>query len=184
MFVDESKFAVNKLGRARKVGQRGVERVGIEYRANEKRVNMLLMTTLAIKDDPISFQLREENVDANAFLEFIRSSIQHGRVPRGSIIVWDNARIHCSSATIAELDRIVGAAGAYRANLPCYSPEFNPCEFVFAEIKTFLRSTPRPHWNLRRRILEAAGSVPYKNVLAYYKHCTCVALDSWDDANE
>lgn len=62
VFEDESKFAINKLVRARKVGPRGVERVGIEYRANEKRLNMRLMTTLAINDNPISFQLREENV--------------------------------------------------------------------------------------------------------------------------
>jgi len=54
-------------------------------------------------------------------------------------------------------------------------------QLVFAEVKTYLRNHTRPGWSLRDRTLEAAGSVTYKNLLAYYQHCTSVALRSWDD---
>ena len=181
IFVDESKFSPNKLARARKVGPKGQERIFVEHRPNERRFNMLLMTTLAIDNDPLFFELRDGTVDAGVFLSFIEAAVRQGRVPPGSIIVWDNARIHCAAATLAELDRIITAAGATRANLPSYSPEFNPCELVFAEVKTYLRNHTRPGWSLRDRTLEAAGSVTYKNLLAYYQHCTSVALRSWDD---
>ncbi len=184
IFVDEAKFAINKLGRARKVGPRSHERVVIEHRPNEKRFNMLLMTTLAVNDDPLFFELRDNTVNAEVFLAFIETAIRQGRVPPGSIIVWDNARIHCADATLQALDRVIAAAGSTRVNLPCYSPEFNPCEFVFAEVKTFLRSNPRPGWNLRDRTLEAVGSVSPANVLSYYQHCTRVALDSWENKDE
>lgn len=47
----------------------------------------------------------------------------------------------------------------------------------------FCTSTP-PGWSLRDRTIEAVGSVPYKNLLAYYQHCTSVALDSWDERDQ
>lgn len=177
IFVDEAKFATKKLARARKVGLRGTERVVVDRRPNEPSVNMLLMTTLALSDDPLFFELCADNIDGDAFLTFIEGAIQHGRVPPGSVIVWDNARVHATDATVAILDGVINGAGATRANLPRYSPEFNPCELVFGEIKTFMRNHPRLGWSLRDRVLEAAGTVSYDNLLAYYQHCTQVALE-------
>jgi transposase len=136
---------------------------------------MLLMTTLALKDDPLFFEIFDDNVNGDVFLAFIQEAVRQGRVPAGSIIVWDNARV--PNAIVADLDRSVISAGATRANLPPYSPEFNPCELVFAEIKTFLRNQSRPGWGLRDRVLEAAGAVSYENLLAYHQHCTSVALE-------
>ncbi len=167
---------ISKVGRARTVGPRRRERIVVERRPYEGRFNVLLMTTLAKKDDPLFVQLREANVNADAFLAFIQSAVQYGRVLPGTIVVWDNARIHCANATLAALDQCLAAAGATRANLPAYSPEFNPCENVFAEVKNFLRNNPRPGWSLRDRTIEAVGAVPYENVLAYYRHCATEGL--------
>jgi transposase len=118
---------------------------------------------------------------ATSFLLSFKKPVRQGRVPAGSIVVWDNARVHTANAVIADLDRAINSAGATRANLSAYSPEFNPCELVFAEIKTYLRNQPRPGWSLRDRVLEATGGVSYENLLAYYQHCTSVALE---DAQE
>ncbi len=176
IYVDESKFNSTKLGRQRKLGPRGTERVIINRRPNEARTNMLLMTTLAHEDDPLFFALRDPSVNADVFVHFIEEAVRYGRVPRDSIVVWDNARIHVCNATIGQLDAALRSVGATWANLPAYAPEFNACELVFAEVKTYMRSHARPRWTLRSRIQEAAGHVSYGNLLSYYQHCTEVAL--------
>ncbi len=148
----------------------------MDQRPNERRLNMILMTTLAIEHDPLFFDLKDGTNNAATFLAFIQSAAAHGRIPRGSIVVWDNARIHNAQQIVHDIDRILQQCGAQRVNLPAYSPEFNVCELVFAELKCFLRNQPRLGVNLTMRVLEAAGRLSYKNLLAYYEHCTSVAL--------
>jgi len=54
--------------------------------------------------------------------------------------------------------------------LPTYSPELNPCELVFAEVKGWLRHRrgSDPFWF---EILKAFQQVSFQNVLNYYFKC-------------
>ena len=56
-------------------------------------------------------------------------------LPKGSVIVLDNARFHQSPTTAA----LVAAAGGELFFLPAYSPDLNPSEHLWAAIKTRLR---------------------------------------------
>ena len=56
-------------------------------------------------------------------------------LPRGRVIVLDNARFHQSPTTQA----LVTAAGCPLLFLPTYSPDLNPIEHVWATFKAALR---------------------------------------------
>lgn len=56
-------------------------------------------------------------------------------LPKGSVIVLDNAAFHHSSTTA----QLVAETGCSLLFLPTYSPDFNPIERVWASCKSLLR---------------------------------------------
>lgn len=55
--------------------------------------------------------------------------------------------------------------------LPTYSPELNPCELVFAQIKRRIRLYREYDHHIYREVLLAIANVNYANVVGYYFHC-------------
>ena len=62
-----------------------------------------------------------------------------GTITRGDFVVLDNSSIHFAANIAPILDVLFRVAGAYLIFLPAYSPELNPCELVFAQVKRYLR---------------------------------------------
>lgn len=147
-------------------------------RPNQPRLNAITLLSVADVQRPLYTQLLEGTVNAQTFEAFVQAAIGHGFVQPGSILIWDNARIHTEQHALSDIQAALQRVGATYANLPTYSPELNPCEYVFAEVKCFLRQHARPNWLWRDRVVEAFQAVSHEHVLHYYQHCTRGVLDA------
>lgn len=78
--------------------------------------------------------------DASIFNDFIEELLQHcGRWPEPkSVLVMDNASFHHSES----LEQMCSQAGVKLVYLPPYSPDLNPIEELFSEVKAFIKR----HW--------------------------------------
>lgn len=89
-------------------------------------------------------------------------------VPKGSVLVLDNARIHHGP----ELEKIVAKAGCSLLYLPPYSPDYNPIELVWSWIKDRVRVlAPRDDEQREAAIKQAKRELPPKAALGWFQHC-------------
>ena len=97
----------------------------------------------AYAQDGIVFaQVFQGSTDAVVFEHFIRELLPYcGRFPAPkSVLIMDNASIHHSDA-VTTLCREAGVLLIY---LPPYSPDMNPIEEFFAQLKRFIKR----HWQV------------------------------------
>ena len=75
--------------------------------------------------------------DSAMFKDFIEQLLHHcGRYPEpNSVLVMDNASFH----RIERIKQMCHAAGVKLLYLPPYSPDLNPIEEFFAELKAFIK---------------------------------------------
>jgi transposase len=110
--------------------------------------------------------------DDIAFLEFVIGSIESGYLSQGTILLIDNARIHCSESTSPIIEAICREAGVQIKRLPVYSPELSPCELVFGLVKNDIYQHGTLSGNtLREDVVRLFGSIPRRHILNFYKHC-------------
>ena len=107
---------------------------------------------------------------------FLIRAINLGFVRDGCLVLWDNATIHTDRHMVPLIRAALQQVGAKYVILPKHAPELNPCEYVFAEVKCFLRQNARPNWTWQQRLVEAFQTISHENMVAYYKalhsgHC-------------
>ena len=76
----------------------------------------------------------DNSMDSNAFRVFIEKLL----VPQlwtGAVVIMDNLSAHA----ISEITPLIEAVGASVINLSPYSPDFNPIEHWWSQLKAFLR---------------------------------------------
>ena len=89
-------------------------------------------------------------------------------IPKGSVLVLDNARIHQSES----LKRKVEAAGCSLLFLPPYSPDFSPIEPVWAWLKHFVRTVkPTDDAAREQAIVDAHAALPPHAASGWFRHC-------------
>ncbi|KAJ5917546.1 hypothetical protein N7466_011100 [Penicillium verhagenii] len=89
------------------------------------------------QDGIVLSRVFQGSTDAAVFEDFIGQLLRHcGRWPEPkSVLVMDNASFHRSD----RIDAMCTAAGVKLVYLPLYSPDLNPIEEFFSELKAFIR---------------------------------------------
>ncbi|EED22757.1 TPR domain protein [Talaromyces stipitatus ATCC 10500] len=92
------------------------------------------------QDGVIMYYVFKGSTDASFFENFIEELLHHcGKWPEPkSVIVMDNASFHHSK----NIETMCSKAGVKLVYLPPYSPDLNPIEELFAELKAFIKR----HW--------------------------------------
>lgn len=138
VFVDETGSNQRDFYRENGYRLRSQAPVSIKFHAgNGKRISAIAaMSTNGIED----FYLVEGPVNREVFCEYLRNSLLPVLLPfnginDNSIVVIDNASIHHTE----EVCQLIYNSGALLWFLPPYSPDLNPIEEPFHQVKMFLR---------------------------------------------
>lgn len=111
-------------------------------------------------------------MDGNAFTAFIA----HYLVPQlwaGAVVVMDNLPAH----KVAAIQPLIQAAGANILNLSPYSPDFNPIELWWSQLKAFLRQfSPTTTKKLDVLIATALDLVNPKHLRNWFANCCYCTL--------
>jgi transposase len=84
----------------------------------------------------------------------------------GEVVVLDNLRAH-SVPGVAEALEAVGATPHY---LPPYSPDYNPIEFAWSQVKSLLRArAARTRISLQRALGTAHQTITLQNARAWLR---------------
>jgi transposase len=78
------------------------------------------------------FDIRDNSFKGDGIVEYLKKLLES--TTRKILLIWDNASWHKSAETIAFLNTELGKR-LWVAHTPPYSPEFNPDELVWANLK-------------------------------------------------
>jgi transposase len=106
------------------------------------------------------------SVNGRVFTRFVRQRL----VPwlrRGDVVVMDNLNTH----KMVKVRTAIKAAGATPVYLPPYSPELNPIELWWADLKRQLRRLGADARNeLARAVRRLRASVPLDKIGGWFRH--------------
>ena len=113
----------------------------------------------------------EGTVDGEIFMEFLQKQVLpillpfDGHNPR-SVVIMDNASIHHVDAIVAA----ILSTGALLKFLPPYSPDLNPIEFAFGEMKQSNRMIFQTSLSIETILYMAFNSISKENCNQYINH--------------
>lgn len=101
------------------------------------------------------------------FVAFLKEELLP-RLPAGSVLVLDNARIHQGEVVTS----LVEAAGCSLLYLPPYSPDFSPIELAWSVVKGRVRGlAPREDVSREEAVNRAVGMLSSWQAEAWFRKC-------------
>lgn len=150
--------------------------------------SITLLTSLNTGDNMCCWTTRYGSNCQADFVNSVAQMIDAGALLPGDILVMDNASVHTGSELQYEFRRLLSDNGIELAHLPTYSPELNPCEFVFSRIKHFIRSPQALMFdelrgqqvagNFDDLITASTGLISRESLEETYRHCRTLVQDS------
>jgi transposase len=155
VYIDES--GCDRRAGCRRTGWAplGVTPVQVSPYRRERRYQIL---PAYAQDGVVLSRILQGPVDSSVFADFIEQLLQHcGKWPEPkSVLVMDNASFH----RLEKIEQLCTDSGVKLVYLPPYSPDLNPIEEFFAELKAFIRK----HWHLYQ-------DLPYQDFGTYLEWC-------------
>jgi len=120
----------------------------------------------------ISYQIFNESINSNRYLEYLKNNLEYFK---DQTLIQDNCRIHHSNIVkdYSENNNI------YNLYIPPYSPELNPIELVFSELKRIFRNNDYLT-NLEERIEYSIKLLNISNFQKYFNK-TITVIKSYKD---
>jgi transposase len=107
------------------------------------------------------------SVTGRVFLRFLRRRLVHWLRP-GDVVLMDNLPAH----KVKGVRQAVEAAGAIVLYLPPYSPDLNPIELWWADLKRQLRKLALDtEADLTAAVRRLRAALPVDKVAAWFRHC-------------
>lgn len=126
--------------------------------------NISMVGAIRLKQKPLVHPY-DGPVDGERFLSFLDKLLPG--LSEGDAVIMDNCRIHHIDAVHEKLATV----GARPLFLPPYSPELNPIEEVWSQIKNTLKSLEARTIAAYVEALNYAKSlVTFENIEAYFNH--------------
>jgi transposase len=162
VFIDES-FCKTGMCREFAWGVRGARVVGTRPFRAWKTVSLIGAIRLGTKP---KLMTHPGSVTGPTFVRFVRTRLVPWLSP-GDVVVMDNLNIHKMLVVRAAIE----AAGATPVYLPTYSPELNPIELLWADLKRSLRTLAiNDEDQLRRAVRRLQRRVPTRKVAGWFRH--------------
>lgn len=166
VFIDETGFWV---GMSRTVARalRGYRAYDLREFYRGKKVTVIGAIKCA---EVVAIKIIEGSMKGDDFEAFIKIDLAP-KLEVGEVVVMDNLNSH-HRPEVAESIEAVGASVAY---LPIYSPEFNPIEMMWSQIKSFVRLFRTRGMEALTRVIEVAISLIHSEFLnhCFTKCCYC-----------
>jgi transposase len=109
----------------------------------------------------------EAATDGEIFMAYLEQLLCPQLQP-GDIVVMDNLSAH----KVGGVRNLIEQTGAELWYLPPYSPDFNPIEKCWSQVKQLLRAAKaRSLDTLQQAVAQALPTVTPQNLQAYFHHC-------------
>jgi transposase len=158
IFIDESSFCVNDYARYG-YSKKG-EIITKNYKHKHLRERKTLLSAIN-KDNFVSNKIINGSVKHDIYLLFFEENLE---IFKYKTILHDNARIHHSKL----LKEYCKNNHIYLKYLPPYTPQFNPIELVFSEMKTLFRKLK--HTNIIEDINYTINNINTNNFISYVNY--------------
>lgn len=170
-FLDEAHFVSRHLQRNRIISPTGSTPFLRTTSEISDSFSLTLLTDLSDPDIPFFIDMRANSNTEWDYASFISAALAAGRLLPGDFLFVDNASIHFGAETRPFLREMLNNAGVHYIFLPTYSPELNPCELVFANVKHFIRAQRTSTSFVPQLVVDALASISYSSLVSFYSHC-------------
>jgi len=137
---------------------------------HDSSASVTILTTLD-PTEPVVMTYRQQTNTQWDFIDFVGYCLVNENLNNGDCLIVDNAAVHGGLASWSVLWFMLQAYGVMLIFLPAYSPELNPCELVFAEIKRRIREYRNYDNEIFIEVLRAVASISHSHMIKWYSHC-------------